>query len=330
MRVEGERDLKAGRWRRRWERLALTGLLLSVLMIAQACSGAGDAGTGESGGELAVTATTGMIADAAEAVGGDRVRVTALMGPGVDPHLYKASHGDMVKLDKADIVLYGGLHLEGKMTEVLHKLGRSRTVAAVTDGIPQGMVMETQPGSPDPHVWFDAELWMHAVEKIRDTFAAKDPEHAQAYKERADAYLMELRSLHQYASDKLASIPERQRVLVTAHDAFGYFGRAYDLEVRGLLGMSTASEFGSKDVASLRDFLVDNDIPAVFVESSIPRKSIESVIEGAGRMGHKVVIGGELFSDALGEKGTPEGTYIGMFRHNVDTIAEALKGESGL
>ncbi|QGG58864.1 manganese transporter [Paenibacillus sp. B01] len=315
------------------QRLIGSMVLLGTMLAVQACGQAGEAGGKEEGGAaaaLAVTATTGMIADAAKEVGGERVSVTALMGPGVDPHLYKASHGDMVKLDEADVVLYGGLHLEGKMTEVLEKLGRSRPVVAVTDGIPEDQVLESEPGSgsPDPHVWFDASLWKHAVEKIRDTLIEQDPEHEAGYRERADAYLSELEELHAYALERIGSIPEQQRVLVTAHDAFGYFGRAYGLEVTGLQGMSTASEYGSKDVAALRDFLVERGIPAVFVESSIPRKSIESVIEGAGRLGHKVVIGGELFSDAMGEAGTPEGTYVGMFRHNVDTIADALKGES--
>ncbi|QJC53309.1 zinc ABC transporter solute-binding protein [Paenibacillus albicereus] len=306
--------------------------LLGAMLAFQACGqqNEGQGGSDPAPGTLAVTTTTGMIADAAKEVGGDRVSVTALMGPGVDPHLYKASHGDMVKLDEADVVLYSGLHLEGKMTEVLEKLGRSRPVVAVTDGVPEDRVLESEPGSgsPDPHVWFNASLWTYAVEKVRDTLIAEDPEHEAGYRQRADAYISELEELHAYALERIGSIPEERRVLVTAHDAFGYFGRAYGLEVTGLQGMSTSSEYGSKDVASLRDFLVERGIPAVFVESSIPRKSIESVIEGAARMGSTVVIGGELFSDAMGEAGTPEGTYAGMFRHNVDTIAEALKGES--
>ncbi|OXM13255.1 metal ABC transporter solute-binding protein, Zn/Mn family [Paenibacillus herberti] len=299
------------------------------MLIVQACGKNEGESVGEPGGVIAITATTGMIADAAKVVGGDRVKVETLMGPGVDPHLYKASYGDMVKLDEADVVFYGGLHLEGKMTEVLKKLGQVKTVAAVTDTMPKGRLYEGEPGSgiPDPHVWFDASLWTFTVEMVRDTLISEDAAHESQYRQRADAYIRELQQLHHYAQEQLGSVPEKYRVLVTAHDAFGYFGRAYGLEVIGLQGMSTASEYGSKDVSALRDFLVQREIPAVFVESSIPRKSIESVLEGAGKLGHEVIIGGELFSDAMGEEGTPEGTYVGMFRHNVDTIAKALKGE---
>ncbi|MCM3748229.1 zinc ABC transporter substrate-binding protein [Paenibacillus pasadenensis] len=312
------RGKRGGRW--------IGGLLLAAALAVQGCAGGAKE---RNDGKIAVTATTGMIADAAKVVGGERVSVEALMGPGVDPHLYKASHGDMVKLDEADIVFYGGLHLEGKMTEVLKKLGQVKPVAAVTDTMPPAKLHESQPGSgiPDPHVWFDASLWIYAVEKVRDTLIAEDPSHEAGYRERADSYMAELKQLHAYALEQLGTVPQERRVLVTAHDAFGYFGRAYGLDVMGLQGMSTASEYGSKDVAALRDFLVERQIPAVFVESSIPRKSIESVLEGAAKLGHKVVIGGELFSDAMGEEGTPEGSYIGMFRHNVDTIAKALKGE---
>ncbi|SDT18855.1 manganese/zinc/iron transport system substrate-binding protein [Paenibacillaceae bacterium GAS479] len=316
-------------WSKGWERLIGSLLLLGVMLVVQACGENEGESVAEPGGVIAITATTGMIADAAKRVGGDRVKVETLMGPGVDPHLYKASYGDMVKLDEADVVFYGGLHLEGKMTEVLKKLGQVKTVAAVTDTMPKGRLHEGEPGSgiPDPHVWFDASLWTYTVEMVRDTLISEDAAHESEYRQRADIYIRELQQLHYYAQEQLGSVPEKHRVLVTAHDAFGYFGRAYGLEVIGLQGMSTASEYGSKDVSALRDFLVQREIPAVFVESSIPRKSIESVLEGAGKLGHEVIIGGELFSDAMGEEGTPEGTYVGMFRHNVDTIAKALKGE---
>lgn len=279
----------------------------------------------EQDGKLHITATIGMITDVVEQIGGNRVSVIGLMGPGVDPHLYKASQGDIAKLDEAELIFYGGLHLEGKMTEIFHMLSRKKPVVAVTNAIPEDQLRTLTEGVHDPHVWFDVKKWMSASEVIRDTLITEDPIHETEYRERADAYLKKLQELDQYARDQIASIPLSGRVLVTAHDAFGYFGDAYNIEVVGLQGISTASEYGSKDVTSLRDMIVERKIKAVFVESSVPKKSIEAVIEGAAQKGHKVVIGGELFSDAMGKAGTDEGTYIGMVKHNVDTIVAALK-----
>jgi len=276
-------------------------------------------------GKLRVTATIGMITDVVREVGGDRVEAIGLMGPGVDPHLYKASQGDIAKLEDAELILYGGLHLEGKMTEIFEKMAKNKPVVAVTKNIPETSLRLVADGTHDPHVWFDVRLWMSATETIRDTLVDNDPEHEAEYRERADAYLAKLEELDGYAREQIATIPKQGRVMVTAHDAFGYFGDAYDIEVVGLQGISTAAEYGSKDVTGLRDMLVERGIKAVFVESSVPKKSIEAVIEGAGKKGHEVKIGGELFSDAMGQDGTEEGTYIGMVKHNVDTIVGALK-----
>lgn len=274
-----------------------------------------------------VTATTGMVADIAARVGGDLVEVTQLMGAGVDPHLYKASQGDIKRLDEADIIFYSGLHLEGKMGEIFEKMGKTKPVKAVTASIPEELLLADPQaqGQHDPHVWFDVSLWMKAVETVRDEMVAFDPAHQETYKANAEQYLKELADLHEYAKTSLASIPKEHRVLVTAHDAFSYFGKAYDIEVIGLQGISTAAEYGLNDVQQLVDTLVDRKIKAVFVESSVPKKSIEAVVEGAKAKNHTVVIGGELFSDAMGAPGTPEGTYPGMVKHNVDTIVNALK-----
>ncbi|MFC9711942.1 metal ABC transporter solute-binding protein, Zn/Mn family [Paenibacillus sp. NPDC056933] len=297
-----------------------------LVIVLTACSSTAE--TEGSEGKVQVTATTGMIADIAREVGGAYVDVTGLMGPGVDPHLYKASQGDIRKLEQAKVIFYNGLHLEGKMTDILEKMSKSKTVTAVTEKIP---VDELRSGKDtggteyDPHVWFDVSHWMHATEAVRDTLVEADPEHAEEYKAQAAQYLTKLEALDSEVREKIQEIPEASRVLVTAHDAFGYFGQAYGMKVMGLQGISTAAEYGARDVSELRDYLVDNHIKAVFVESSVPAKAMEAIIAGAAEKGHTVSIGGELFSDAMGAEGTEEGTYIGMIRHNTQTIVEALK-----
>ncbi|MUT68517.1 zinc ABC transporter substrate-binding protein [Paenibacillus sp. NEAU-GSW1] len=301
-------------------------LSLSVTLFAGCAADQQDVSGPE--GKLKVTATTGMIADIVKEVGGENVAAEGLMGAGIDPHLYKASQGDIKKLDDADVIFYNGLHLEGKMAEMFEKLERTKPTVAVSANLKEEQLRANPQGgsgSHDPHIWFNVKLWMSATEVVRDTLAEKDPANADGYKERAAAYLKELDKLDLYVSEQIKLIPEQSRILVTAHDAFGYFGDEYGLQVTGLQGMNTMSEYGSKDVSKLRDFLVDNQIKAVFIESSVPRKSIESVIEGAKQLGHEVTIGGELFSDAMGDEGTVEGTYIGMVKHNVDTIVNALK-----
>lgn len=310
-----------------FKRFVLTILFLAVSVTVAACGNTASSTNAADGGAVKVTTTTGMITDIVKQVGGEHVEVTGLMSPGVDPHLYKASQGDIRKLESAQIIFYNGLHLEGKMTEIFENMAKQKTTVAVTKNIPESSLhlVDDGSGSYDPHVWFDVKLWISATETVQAELAKLDPAHAADYKKNADAYIAQLKELDQYAAAQIASIPEGQRVLVTAHDAFGYFGKAYSIKVMGLQGISTASEYGSKDVSDLRDYLVANKIKAVFVESSVPKKSIEAVIQGAAKQGHEVKIGGELFSDAMGQEGTPEGTYIGMVRHNVDTIVKALK-----
>jgi manganese/zinc/iron transport system substrate-binding protein len=281
------------------------------------------------GGEVIdVVTTIGMITDAVERVGGERVRVEGLMGPGIDPHLYKASEGDLRRLERSDVVFYGGLHLEAKMADVLERIGERRATQAVTDAIPRSKLLRPAQfaGQYDPHVWFDVELWSHAVEQIRDRLAELDPGSAGLYRRNASGYLAELRALDEYVRGQALRVPEERRVIITAHDAFNYFGAAYGFEVRGLQGISTAAEAGAGDVQGLARFIADNRIPAIFVESSVSPRTIEAVREAVRSRGFDVQIGGSLFSDAMGDPGTPEGTYVGMVRHNVDTIVGGLRG----
>jgi manganese/zinc/iron transport system substrate-binding protein len=277
--------------------------------------------------EISIVATTGMIGDIVEIVGGDRVNVTTLMGPGIDPHLYRASAGDVSRLAEADLVFYNGLHLEAQLADVFERMGDRVTTVAVAEAIPTERLIVVGEGDAtyDPHVWFDVELWSIAVEAVRDTLMEVDPTHADGYEERAAAYLEELAELDHYVAEQAASIPEQQRVLITAHDAFGYFAGAYGFEVLGLQGISTVSEAGAGDVQALADLIVERQIPAIFVETSVSPRSIRALQEAVASRGYEVAIGGELFSDAMGDPGTPEGTYIGMVRHNIDTIVGALR-----
>jgi len=279
---------------------------------------------------IKVVATIGMIADIVKNVGGDRVEVRGMMGPGVDPHLYKASERDVIRLQEADVIFYNGLHLEAKLADVLEKLGKRRLTVAVTDGIPRDLLL-TPPqfeGNYDPHIWFDVTLWMRAVERVRDTLIEMDGEHAAEYTERATAYLAELERLDAYVREQAARVPEERRVLITAHDAFNYFGRAYGFDVRGLQGISTVTEAGAGDLRELADFIVERQIPAIFVETSVSPRTIEALQAAVRDRGFSVQIGGQLFSDAMGDPDTPEGTYVGMVRHNIDTIVSALLGEA--
>lgn len=301
------------------------GIALGLALCATGC------GTAAKDGPLAertirVVTTTTMITDAVKIVGGKRVDVAGLMGAGIDPHEYEASAGDVTRMERADIIFYNGLHLEGKMGEVFAKMsGKTKTVA-VADGIPKDQIRAVLgiEGGHDPHVWFDVTLWMKAVEQVRDSLVALDPKHAETFRANAKKHVAELADLHEYVKKQAARIPPQQRVLVTAHDAFSYFARAYGFEVRGLQGVSTAAEASISDVAKLAEFIAQRRIPAMFVESSVPKKNIEAVQAAVKRLGFAVDIGGELFSDALGDPGTPKGTYVGMVRHNIDTMVKAL------
>jgi manganese/zinc/iron transport system substrate-binding protein len=303
--------------------------LAFFLLVGTACgcasetSGRSDVALGER--PIRAVCTTGMVADLVRNVGGPNVEVTQIMGEGVDPHLYKASPGDVSVLSSADIIFYSGLHLEGKMSDLFERMADRRPTVAVTRGLASDLVLESADQAHDPHVWFDVSLWRRALDTVRDALSNFDPAHADAYKTRATIYAAELDKLHEYAKSRLAEVPNDRRVLVTAHDAFRYFGRAYNIEVRGIQGISTESEAGVKEINDLVNFIAERKIKAVFVETSVSNRNIEALIEGCAAKGHKVAIGGELFSDAMGKSGTPEGTYVGMVRHNVDTITDALK-----
>lgn len=276
---------------------------------------------------LRVTATTGMVADAARNLLGTTATVTALMGPGVDPHLYKATQGDLARLREADLVLYNGLHLEGKLNDLLTRLGQTQAVVALGELLPDSLRRQAPgfEGAYDPHLWFDVARWRTAVTHLADTLSVRYPHLADSIRRNQAHYTLALDSLDRWVRAELSRLPPERRVLVTAHDAFGYFGAAYGVEVRGLQGLSTAAEFGVRDMSELVDFLVRRKIPAIFVESSVSPRAIESVVAQAAARGHRVRVGGTLYSDALGAAGTPEGTYIGMVRANVQTLVEALK-----
>ncbi|TRX50680.1 manganese transporter [Fulvivirga sp. M361] len=301
--------------------------LIFALLAAALFTGCSSSKTEDKTGRLNIVVTTGMIEDAVKNVVGDSVQVTALMGPGVDPHLYKATQGDLKKLTQADLIFYNGLHLEGKMGEVLEKLGRVKPVIAVAEGIDNSLlrIVPEFNDSADPHIWFDVSLWKEAVKTILSGITELDGKNNGYYNANAENYLVQLDSLHRWVKSQILTIPEQQRTLITAHDAFGYFGEAYHIDVRGLQGISTLSEYGLRDVSDLVNYITKNKIKAVFVETSVSEKAINAVVQGCRDKGFEVQIGGNLYSDAMGESNTPEGTYLGMVRTNVNTIVNALK-----
>ncbi len=308
--------------------LRLTSLLGAALVLVS-CSEAPEATPPNS--PPRVVATIGMIADMAHEIAGEHAHVDQLMSAGVDPHLYAPTRTDIQKLMEADLVLYNGLLLEGRMTDTLVRAaGSGRSVVAVTEQIDEGdlILPEGFEGHPDPHVWMDPSLWKLAGERIAESLGQIDPTNKPAFDSALASYLTRVEELDAYASQVLGSIPENQRVLVTAHDAFNYMGRRFGLEVVGIQGISTESEAGVRDIERLVDLLVTRQIPAVFVESTVAERNIRALIEGAGARGHTVVVGGTLYSDAMGKAGTYEGTYIGMIDHNVTAIARALGGEA--
>ena len=276
---------------------------------------------------LRVVTTTTMITDLVRQIGGDATTVTGLMGPGVDPHLYKAHASEVIELQKADVVFYSGLMLEGKMSELFERLERHKPVVAVTRDIPRERLLHPPKfeGHPDPHVWFDVSLWVHCIQPVVETLTANDPAHKAQFEARGAALRTALDALHRWSLAKAEELPEERRILVTSHDAYNYFGRAYGFKVIGLQGISTVSEAALSDMAKLVDFIRSHRVKAIFVESSVPHATIERVSLDAG-----VRIGGELFSDAMGTPGAIEngydlGTYEGMIKHNLTTIVESLK-----
>ena len=278
-----------------------------------------------------IVATTGQVADIVRNVGGDRVEVESLLGEGVDPHSYKLTRGDVARLMGADAVFYNGLLLEGKMTDALVRVASTgRPVVPVTERIDESRLLTPEgfDGNHDPHVWMDVATWALAVPVVRDALAGLDPAGTQAYHAGAERYAATLAQLDAYARKVLSAVPAERRVLVTAHDAFNYLGRAYGLEVVGIQGISTESEAGLRRIEELVALLAERRIPAVFVETSVSDRNVQALIDGARARGHQVVIGGRLFSDAMGAPGTYEGTYVGMIDHNATTIARALGGEA--
>lgn len=307
-------------------KLFLIGLAIQVAFTA----GCGQEDQHETVYPYQITTTVGMVADIVRQVVGDKAQVRGIIGEGVDPHLYRPTAEAVKALQSADVVFYNGLMLEGKMGDLLVKLARKRPVYAVTELIdeqsllqPEGMV-----GHHDPHVWMDVQAWMKAVEAVAHSLSEYDPSYRVYYHENAQAYLKQLETLDNYARRVMGSIPSSNRVMITAHDAFNYFGRAYDLQVEGIQGLSTESEAGLDHINRMVDLLVTRQIRAVFVESSVPDKNVRALIEGAQSRGSEVVIGGKLFSDAMGDPGSYEGTYIGMIDHNVTIVARALGGQA--
>lgn len=305
-------------------------LIILILLIASIGCDTKNVPEVTADSKVQVVATIGMITDIVKNVGGAKVDVIGMMGPGVDPHLYKPTRKDLNRLNSAHIIFYNGLHLEAKLGDKLSKMSGNTKAVALTDGIDRALLLSLSDfqGQYDPHLWFDVSLWMKVVENARDSLSEIDTENKETYQNNAHQYLTQLKELHQYVSAQAERVPQEQRVLVTAHDAFNYFGKAYGFEVRGLQGISTVSEAGIFDVQELATFIAERRIPAIFVESSVPSRSLEAVKAAVKSKGYDVQIGGELFSDAMGHDGTPEGTYIGMVRHNIDTIVKALLDET--
>ncbi|WP_298497495.1 zinc ABC transporter substrate-binding protein [uncultured Algibacter sp.] len=277
-------------------------------------------------GKLNVVTTTSMITDLVKNIGGQHINLQGLMGSGVDPHLYKASEGDVTKLSSADIIFYNGLHLEGKLVEVFEKMKNKKTIA-IGDALDKNTLIGSEyfASNYDPHIWFNINYWIQATQFVTKKLSEAIPEQAAAFKSNETVYIKQLEDLKTKIKATIETLPKEQRILVTAHDAFNYFGKAFDFEVVGLQGLSTATEAGVQDVQKLSAFIIEKKVKAVFIESSVPRRTIEALQAAVKSKGHDVIIGGSLFSDALGNAGTIEGTYIGMFEYNVNTIVNALK-----
>ncbi|MFA7371173.1 MAG: zinc ABC transporter substrate-binding protein [Sphaerochaetaceae bacterium] len=303
------------------KRIAFVVVLVLIILLS-GCS-RNSTETPRSSSRPKVTTTIGMIGDIALNLAGDYAEVTSLMGPGVDPHLYKATASDVKILSESDLILYGGLHLEGKMGDVLKSLSRTKKTVAVSESIPKENLIGLG-DSYDPHVWFDINLWLYAVKAAYDSLVELIPERATEITENYNRYVEQLHALDEFIREEVAKLDAEQRVLITAHDAFEYFGKAYGFEVKGLQGISTVSEAGTRNVQDLANYIVEHQIKAVFIETSVPKKTIYSLQQAVKAKGFAVEIGGELFSDAMGDSGTKEGTYQGMLEHNITTIVAAL------
>jgi manganese/zinc/iron transport system substrate-binding protein len=293
-------------------------------------AGLADLGPARAAPPLDVVATIAQIGEAAQRIGGERVKVRPLMGEGVDPHTYRQTRSDVVALARADLVLHNGLHLEAQLEELLADLAGQKPVVAVAESLPvDARLASTQyPGRFDPHIWMDTGLWSEVVEAVGAALAEADPEGAPLFAANAETYRAEIARVGDYARTVLATVPEPSRVVLSSHDAFGYFGRAFGWEVIGIQGLSTESEAGLGQIEALVELIVERELPAVFVESSVSERNVRALIEGAAARGHKVRIGGQLFSDAMGAPGSYTGTYVGMIDSNVTTIARALGGNA--
>ncbi len=279
-------------------------------------------------GQLNVVTTTTMITDLLQNIGGNAINVVGLMGSGVDPHLYKASEGDVSKLVNADVVFYGGLHLEGKLVEVFEKMEKTgKKAIAVSNALDKKELIGSEyfASNYDPHIWFNVTFWKQITTYVTNELKKADPQNASVFEKNSNKYLEDLTKLDAEVRAKINELPKDKRILVTAHDAFNYFGNTYGFNVVGLQGISTATEAGVQDVQELSKFIIDNKVKAIFVESSVPKRTIEALQASVKSKHHDVAIGGTLYSDALGDKGSVEGTYIGMFKYNVTTIVNALK-----
>lgn len=277
-------------------------------------------------GKLNVVTTTSMITDLARNIGGDSIRIQGLMGSGVDPHLYKASEGDVSKLSNADVVFYSGLHLEGKLVDVFEKMGNTTNTIALAAILDKNKLIGSEyfASNYDPHIWFNIQYWKQLTNYLTQELSKLNPENASFFQKNSTRYLLQLDALENDIKKTIATLPKEKRILVTAHDAFNYFGEAYGFEVVGLQGLSTATEAGVQDVQNLAKLIIDKKVKAIFVETSVPKRTIEALQQAVLSKGFEVAIGGTLYSDALGNAGTEEGTYLGMFRYNVNTIVEAL------
>lgn len=300
-------------------------LILIVLICASVVSCKKDKAAD---GKFHIVTTTSMITDLLQNIGGDKVVVEGLMGAGVDPHLYKASEGDVSKLFNANMILYSGLHLEGKLVEIFEKMRKQNiNTIAVSDALDKKDLIGSTifESNYDPHIWFDVANWEKITVFVADKLSEAMPENKEYFQANAADYLKKLIVLKEEIEAEIATLPEDQRRLVTAHDAFNYFGKAYNFDVVGLQGLSTTTEAGVQDVQKTATYIIDHKVKAVFIESSVPRRTVEALQAAVNSKNHNVIIGGTLFSDALGNPGTPEGTYIGMFKFNVHTIVSSLK-----
>lgn len=305
-------------------------LTTALTMLLAACGAQGAPGR-TAGGPLKVVSTTGQIGDAMRYIAGEHIEHSTLLGPGIDPHTYVATEGDLRTFQQADVIFYNGLHLEAQLERVLEQIGeRSATrVVALGDTLDEARLLSWQPeaGYPhDPHVWNDVQLWKGVVEAIRDTMVEVDPANAESYTTNAQAYLNQLDELDSYIKAQANSLPPERRVIVTAHDAFNYFGRAYGFDVEAVQGISTATEASTADIQALAQIVIERQVPAIFVESTISPRTIEAVQAAVRAAGMEVKVGGQLYSDALGAPDSAAGTYIGMMRSNIDTIVAALAG----